>query len=131
MAKIEVSKLTGAALDFAVAKCLDGKVSITDERGEWLVVLHPTTRGATGGGNPFPPVFFNPSTNWSQGGPIIEREKISVIHMEGTQHWVARKFQPACDTMPKSEGPTSPIAAMRCYVASKLGDEVDVPEELT
>ena len=27
-------------------------------------------------------------------------------------------------------GPTKLIAAMRCYVASKLGDEVDVPEEL-
>ena len=30
----------------------------------------------------------------------------------------------------KYSGPTPLIAAMRCYVASKLGDEVDVPEEL-
>jgi hypothetical protein len=29
-----------------------------------------------------------------------------------------------------NEAPTPLIAAMRCYVASKLGDEVDVPEEL-
>lgn len=28
------------------------------------------------------------------------------------------------------QGPTTLIAAMRCYVASKLGDEVEVPEEL-
>jgi hypothetical protein len=28
-------------------------------------------------------------------------------------------------------GPTPLFAAMRCYVASKLGDEVDVPEDLT
>ena len=28
------------------------------------------------------------------------------------------------------EGPTPLIAAMRCFVASRLGDEVDVPEEL-
>lgn len=27
-------------------------------------------------------------------------------------------------------GPTPLIAAMRCYVASKLGDEVEIPEEL-
>ena len=27
-------------------------------------------------------------------------------------------------------GPTPLIAAMRCYVASKLGDDVDIPEEL-
>lgn len=28
------------------------------------------------------------------------------------------------------QGPTPLIAAMRCYVASKLGDEVEIPEEL-
>lgn len=28
-------------------------------------------------------------------------------------------------------GPTPLIAALRCYVASKLGDEVEIPEELT
>jgi hypothetical protein len=27
-------------------------------------------------------------------------------------------------------GPTPLIAVMRCYVASKLGDTVDIPEEL-
>lgn len=27
-------------------------------------------------------------------------------------------------------GPTPLIAAMRCFVASKLGDEVEIPEEL-
>lgn len=29
-----------------------------------------------------------------------------------------------------SYGPTSLIAAMRCYVATSLGDEVEIPEEL-
>jgi hypothetical protein len=32
--------------------------------------------------------------------------------------------------MDKSYGPTPLVAAMRCYVASQLGDEVDVPDEL-
>jgi hypothetical protein len=31
----------------------------------------------------------------------------------------------------EEEGPTPLIAAMRCYVASKLGDYIDIPEELT
>jgi hypothetical protein len=30
----------------------------------------------------------------------------------------------------EGEGPTPLIAAMRCYVQSRLGDEVDVPKEL-
>jgi len=28
-------------------------------------------------------------------------------------------------------GPTPLIAATRCYVASKLGDDIEIPEELT
>jgi hypothetical protein len=28
-------------------------------------------------------------------------------------------------------GPTPLIAAMRCYVASKMGDDIELPEELT
>ena len=33
--------------------------------------------------------------------------------------------------MKTSEWPEVVGAAMRCYVASKLGDEVEVPDELT
>jgi hypothetical protein len=33
--------------------------------------------------------------------------------------------------LPRGYGPTPLIAAMRCYVASKLGDEVELPEELS
>ncbi|UCV26754.1 phage protein NinX family protein [Ferribacterium limneticum] len=64
------------------------------------------------------------STNWSQGGPIIEREKIA-LKENGYGHWFAK--------VPggKWVGSSTPlIAAMRCYVASKLGDEVDIPKEL-
>lgn len=32
--------------------------------------------------------------------------------------------------IPEGYGPTPLIAAMRCFVASKLGDEVEVPDEL-
>ena len=58
------------------------------------------------------------STDWAHGGPIIEREKMGVFPTHGG--WAAGL----------QSGPTPLIAAMRCYVASVLGDEVDVPEEL-
>jgi hypothetical protein len=64
------------------------------------------------------------STNWAQGGPIIERERISITHQVG--RWAAQT-----DDDLFAYGPTPLIAAMRCYVASKLGDEVEIPEELT
>jgi len=72
------------------------------------------------------------TTNWSQMGPIIEREGITaskedgnwnayfrdnLFEEDGSEHW--------------SVGQTPLIAAARCYVASKLGDEVEVPEELS
>jgi hypothetical protein len=44
---------------------------------------------------------------------------------EGNSYWIATGY------LVEECAPTPLIAAMRCYVASKLGDEVDVPDELT
>jgi len=116
---MKTSELTGPALDWAVAKC-EGH----EWRCPWLLEkegLAAWVGYERAWGNPTPAY----STDWSQGGPIIEREKIGT-HCYG--RWSA------CGAnMPSSkacEGPTLLIAAMRCYTASKLGDYVDVPEEL-
>lgn len=69
---------------------------------------------------------FHFSTDWSVGGPIIEREKITVQPVVNPDGWMARTQRHESVW----GGPTPLIAAMRCYVASKLGDEVEVPEEL-
>ena len=110
--------LIGHALDWAVAKCEgllghDGK--LTDE---YCDSLHPDQDGGF-------------STDWAQGGPIIEREKISVSAW-GLINWKALtlRYPNDVETEHTGYGETPLIAAMRCYVASKLGDEVDVPEEL-
>jgi hypothetical protein len=69
----------------------------------------------------------NYSTDWAQAGPIIEREVIAISYRGKYKSWYART-----NTYPPEYiyGPTPLIAAMRCYVASKLGDEVEVPDEL-
>ena len=97
MKTIKVSELTGAALDWAVAKC------------EGVVYDNPAW-----------------STVWAQGGPIIEREKITLQPVVRPDGWMARTQQ--CDSVWEGQHPL--IAAMRCYVASKLGDTVKIPEEL-
>lgn len=82
--------------------------------------------------------YYNPATDWSEGGPIIEREGITVqaARWVGPTHevleWMSRKLGRYDSDYFKGcwHGDTPLIAAMRCYVASKLGDEVDVPEEL-
>jgi hypothetical protein len=100
---MKTSELTGAALDWAVAKC-EG-----DE---------PCKAGGVG---------LRYSTDWLAGGPIIEREWID-LHCVNDSLWEAEIN--ANDYHNRKNGPTPLIAAMRCYVASKLGDTVDVPPEL-
>ncbi len=98
---MKTAELIGDALDWAVAKC------------ENVVLDHGLTCDE------------EYSTNWAQGGPIIEREFIDVRYSKNLKQWYALK-----DTSHNAEfGPTYLIAAMRCYVASKLGDEVEIPKE--
>ena len=111
--RIKTSELTGAALDWAVAKC-EGHTDSKDFA--WYYDRRNT---------------FNFSTNWSQGGPIIEREGIGLDQYADYPRWQA--FTPAPEQQSGQAvctGPTPLIAAMRCYVASKLGDDINIPEEL-
>ena len=113
--KIKTSELDGTQLDWAVAKC-EGYV---DNCNSWL---YEATLSEVEDGH------YKPSMKWEQAGPIIEREKISVSHsIEGD--WVGY-YTIDFDMQSVSRGPTPLVAAMRCYVASKLGDTVDIPEEL-
>ena len=115
--KIKTSELTGAALDWAVAKCEGYSQECLDD-----IALT---------GQQYESGFY--STDWAQGGPIIEREEISVSREFASSRieWAAWTPAPIRD---ESEafgyGPTPLVAAMRCYVASKLGDTVDVPDDL-
>jgi hypothetical protein len=120
--KIKTQDLTGPALDWAVAKC-EG-VEIDKFFDAWVK-------------DPDEPHFnkqFKPSTDWAQGGPIIERERIQTTPRgKTTDLWEAIMFDnifmdDGSDCF--QTGPTPLVAAMRCFVASKLGDTIDIPEEL-
>lgn len=112
---IKTAELTGTALDWAVAKC-EGKGNDCEIHAG-NVLYGRVTSGFT---------HYNPSTDWAQGGPIIEREKIDLIACDAD--WEAQ--QNASLPMTAVEGATPLIAAMRCYVNSKLGDLMEVPDEL-
>jgi hypothetical protein len=66
--------------------------------------------------------------DWAKGGPILDLKKICVACPSTGDFWDARLH-----TFPPKyvRGPTALIAAMRCFVASELGDEIEIPEELT
>jgi hypothetical protein len=93
--KTKTSELSGAALDWAVCTC----------EGE------------------SPSRYTQYSTDWAQGGPIIERQRIE-LEWSGSEWWARIKADE------DFSGPAPLVAAMRCYVASVLGDEVDAPYEL-
>ena len=113
----KTSELTGVALNWAVSKA-------EGFDADALVQLSRRVPGKDSG-------FFlsKYSTDWAKGGPIIERERILIqpeLGKEGSGNaWNAISMH---DT--EAYGPTPLIAAMRCYVASKLGDVVKIPEEL-
>ena len=102
---MKTSELTVAQLDWAVAKCED--IHLTPHRG---------------GGS-----YAAYSTDWAKGGPIIERECIDLQYQGGeTDIWAADM----CGNESSIYGNTPLIAAMRCYVTSKMGDDVEPPREL-
>lgn len=119
--KIQTSELIGPALDWAVAKT-EGWAVMTRQGPKRVLLAN---------GDDWE-LLCTPSTHWSQGGPIIEREKIELKYLgyDNPPYWGALKFSPSKYERKAAIGPTPLITAMRCFVASKLGDEVDVPEEL-
>lgn len=112
---MKTSELTGPALDWAVAKC-EG-IEIVAVKGGRATFLDPTDDGARN------EMHINYSTDWALGGPIIEREKLTI-------EWTGEDWMAFIRHDEEFFGPTPLIAAMRCYVASRLGGEVQVPEGL-
>ena len=110
MKTIKTNELTGAALDWTTAKCEGRAWELVDsfidyyEEGE-----------------------MNYSTDWAHGGPIIERERLNIVPT--SVGWEAYPDHGMSNEL-FEVGLTPLIAAIRCYVASRLGDTVEVPEEL-
>lgn len=125
---INTNDLTGAALDWAVDRA-EGK--------------RPSLFVAVDQGRGMPRRY---STDWTLAGPIIEREGIALRrHSSGVWYamqskylgdsegarWSTKQWVSQTVTRPiRFAGPTLLIAAMRCYVAAKLGDRISAPDAL-
>lgn len=116
--KIKTSELVGTALDWVVA-CI--------EFPDYADLRDPDS-GCMGDHESY-------STKWLHAGPIIERDKLCVGYKHQPDPAYCDELDP--DTLCWARtpaggylksGPTPLIAAMRCYVASKLGDEIEIPD---
>lgn len=113
--KTKVSEASGPTLDWMVAKAKGHAEFVLDAKR--FIDMHYTGH-------------HNYSTNPAQAYPIIYREIIDVNgDPNGKGVWQGRCFVNGKQTI-RMYGSTPLIAALRCFVASKLGDEVEVPEEL-
>lgn len=131
--RVKTSELIGAQLDWAVAKCEgrddpiyrfapesgDADFDPNEDYSKMFYISGPERLGP-----------FSPSTNWSQGGPILDRKGIWLCTtdegIEDKECW----WRAELPYRSVEVGPTPLIAAMRAYVAANIGDEAEIPEEL-
>lgn len=128
MVHVKTSELTEVALDWALAVCRNLNPFVTLDKKVFATGVNDYG-------------YYSPSTVWSQGGPILDAERLvvlpsNIVDPEDPNNiipdgWRAYKPSPFFWARPTLySGPTLLIAAMRCFVASRLGDEIEVPDEL-
>lgn len=127
--KVKTSELSGAPLDWAVAQITKPNRAMISGAGRSAKTIYIPKRSQY--------YVYAPSSNWKQGGPIIEREQLCVGYKHQLDSYYVPVIDPSVLCWARTTagghlkyGPTPLIAAMRCYVASKLGDEIEIPEEL-
>ena len=154
MKQVSVAQLTPLQLDYLVGILEYPHLSWGDTIG-----LHWASHQIVIPELPEPDCYYHPSSDWGVGGKIVERENITVIRCDDDYEidaegfttdqrfavWGATTGHHGMQTSYEGEhydpqyeitesdvvyGKKPLIAAMRCYVASKLGDMVEVPDDL-
>lgn len=124
MKTINTADATGAALDWLVAKC-EGHTQETTVFPNGVRSLRVFIADGGVAFDALTGAYLDFTADWSQMGPIIEREEIRIDPPRSVALWSAEKNGHLC------HGTAPLIAAARCYVTSKLGETAEVPEELT
>jgi len=124
---MKTSELNGLALDYAVT-LIENPDALKYGVDDWRQRRKYETKNGE--------FLFRWTSSWTQSGPIIEQSCIALTP-NGTSRepWIAEgpehSYEAGTVTATnRVTGGTPLIAAMRCYVASKLGDEIDIPTKL-
>lgn len=143
--EVKTSELEGAALDWAVAQIdpmCDGLSWVFSEKYKTFVGIAQIDGDSTvcaflsskisvfGHGlrmalRRAQATHYRPSTDWSQGGPLIDRYSINIGRRDGVSLAQCMELQSHA-----LSGQTTLIAACRAIVDAKLGDTVQVPADL-
>jgi hypothetical protein len=108
--KKQIKDLELYEIDFLIAKVEGFEIKITKEDTDSIIWVLGDNRW----------IVYSPTTNHSQAWPIIESERINIRHLDVMEKWLADiDGNEAC-------GKTSLEAAMRAFVVSKFGYDVDI-----
>ncbi|MEI9569465.1 phage protein NinX family protein [Atlantibacter hermannii] len=117
--KVKTSELSGVQLDVAVALALEMTGGDLRVRGGYGCSYYNGSGLKT----------FSPSTNWSQCGELVKPHEVAFAPHPVGKLWRACALKAPINNVIE-EGETPQIAICRAVVAAKLGDEVDIPDEL-
>ena len=125
MPEVNTRELEGAALDWAVDSSEGNYQRYVNSRTmpDDTVLDYPRWASFSA---------WSPSRNWNQGGPIIEREHITLDYAPESTNgkWIA-EIWPMTGAQSKWGRSDSPlVAAMRAYVHSQFGDTINIPQEV-
>lgn len=121
--KVKTSELSGVQLDVAVAIAIGGHITRSQDAQVYLNGMHQLCGEENKRHSRY---VFSPSTDWSQCGPLIAAFGVWISDDEGA---FTASCKPHFDTA-IYDAETPQIAICRAVVAAKLGDEVDIPDEL-
>lgn len=116
--KARTNDLTDVVLDWVVFTLCDDDLAPED----FLLMRH----GHRGTYEP----RGNYSTNPAEGWPILDRADIDVTKAASGSYQARLDLEEGDVMVEQRFGPTRLVAGLRCFVASHLGDEVDIPEEI-
>lgn len=127
MIEVKVSELIGPALDWAVAKAEGQYLTVFKDYNGRDYLCHDPME------NDLPE--WSPSTNWGQGGALIEKYQMDLTFERRGLVYSCRCENDGLPLLDSdgcfgSYGETHLIASCRAIVAAKLGDVVSVPAEL-
>jgi hypothetical protein len=126
--KVKTSELVGAALDWAVGVAVGEKMFASAH------LAGPCARRLCADG--YTRDYYSPSTDWAQGGPLLDAHcKSFGCVQDRSGAWRAFGYGVGDDFDPSRQmrlasGHTILVAACRAIVAAKLGDTVEIPNEL-
>lgn len=142
--KVKTSELSGSALDYAVGlaleykirperKCVrgisfeDGFINLCQEVNCWFDYAdNPGFISFDGK----PSMLWQPSADWSQAGWLIDDFNLRISSpFHGRKAFATVQEELSCGSHAHN-GETTLCAICRAAVSAKLGDEVEIPDEL-